>query len=97
MFNWFYLSKKIEFCVKYPVPPRLPLISDFFTKPNTVETDSVTFAEVASTFHCVKQNSSYNAQDCTNNLLPQILPDLAIAKKVIVVIGQKRKLLLKMF
>lgn len=58
------------------------VMSNFFTKQNTVEADNVTLAEVASTFHCVKHNSSYNAQDCANKLLPQILPDSNIAKKV---------------
>lgn len=33
-------------------------------------------------FHCVKHSPSYNAQDCSNKLLPQILPDSTIAKKV---------------
>lgn len=33
-------------------------------------------------FHCVKHSISYNAQDCSNKLLPKILPHSAIAKKV---------------
>lgn len=33
-------------------------------------------------FHCVKHSASYNAQDCFNKLLPQILLDSTIAKKV---------------
>lgn len=40
------------------------------------------FAELTTTFHCVKHNISYNCIDCNNKLLPQLFTDSNIAKKI---------------
>lgn len=58
------------------------LMTTFFPKTNSAEINMITLAELTQTFHCVKHNLSYSSTDCGMKLLPQILPDSAIAKKI---------------
>ena len=57
-------------------------IDGFFSKPSDPVADKVTALEVTSVYHTVQHSLSYRSMDCGNKLLPVIVPDSAIAKKV---------------
>lgn len=58
------------------------IISKFFIKPNTVESQKIALDELVEVYHNVKHNLSYNSFDCSLKLMPKLYPDSGIAKKL---------------
>lgn len=54
----------------------------FFVKKFTKEEDEVTLIEIVNTYHSVRHQISYNAQDCHNKLLPKLITDSKILLKI---------------
>ncbi|XP_060089771.1 uncharacterized protein LOC132568204 [Heteronotia binoei] len=58
------------------------ILTPLVNKPDSSEVNQVIVAEVVEAYHGVMHHHSYASQGCTNKLLPRMLPDSGIAKKI---------------
>lgn len=61
---------------------RTPQITSFFAKRDSSQENLIIAAEVGQVYHSVLHHLSYASLDCGNKMLPKILPDSDIAKKI---------------